>query len=255
MPGYKRRPPRLDRKARFPRRQTLNESSATAVAYIRASTDEQVLSPDAQREDITAWSLENCVDIVAWHEDLGVSGRSKIEDRPELLRALESVHIHKSEFLVVAARDRLSRDVSLACMIEYEFMRNKARVITAREYADEEETPESLILRRVLDAMAEYEVALIRRRTKAGMAAAKARGSKLGRPGMLDSQFGREMVATVHDLYAVGFHSARICRFMSWKYGRTLYGVDWNPMLVKRCLGMERPAEFLPMRIDEGFDE
>jgi DNA invertase Pin-like site-specific DNA recombinase len=254
--GYKDRPPRLDRKKRFPaRRNVVVQNGASAVAYIRASTDEQVLSPDAQREDILAWEGENLVPIKAWHEDLGVSGRSQIDQRPGLIAALESVHLHKAEFLVIASRDRLSRDVSLACMIEYEFMRSKARVITAREYADEPETPESLVLRRVLDAMAEYEVALIRRRTKAGMAAAAARGSKIGRPGMLNSAFGREMVAMVHDLHAAGFHSARVCRYMKYKYGRTLYGVSWEPSLVKRCLGMERPVEFLPMRIDSEFEE
>lgn len=251
MAGYKARPPRLDRAKRFPRQRQVHKSGACAVAYIRASTDEQVLSPDAQREDILAWEAENGIPIMAYHEDLGVSGRTKIEDRPGMLTALESVHLHKAEFLVVASRDRLSRDVSLACMIEYEFMRNKARVITAREYADDEETPESLVLRRVLDAMAEYEVALIRRRTKAGMAAAAARGSKIGRPGMLNSAFGREMVANVHDLREAGIGTERICRIMKFKFGRTLYGVNWHAQLVKRCLGMERPPEFLTMALEQ----
>jgi DNA invertase Pin-like site-specific DNA recombinase len=252
MAGYKRRPPRLDRKARFPRRPKL-ESSECAVAYIRVSTDEQALGPEAQKTEILTWSAENDIPIAAWHEDLGVSGRSPMDQRPALMDALESVHKNHARFLIVAARDRLSRDVSVGAMLEYEFSRSKCRILTVREDISDE-TPESLMMRRMLDVMAEYEVSLIRRRTKAAMAAAKANGKQVGRPGMLSSQFGREMVALVHDLSAAGFHSARICRFMNWKYGRSLYGTSWGPQLVKRCLGMDRPPEFLEFAIDKDWE-
>ena len=46
------------------------------VAYVRVSTDEQKIGPEAQRAAIEAWARAAGVQVVAWHEDLGVSGGS-----------------------------------------------------------------------------------------------------------------------------------------------------------------------------------
>jgi DNA invertase Pin-like site-specific DNA recombinase len=56
---------------------------------LRASTDRQDLSPGAQRAAIERWAAGAGVAVVAWHEDLGVSGGTALEDRPGLLAALD----------------------------------------------------------------------------------------------------------------------------------------------------------------------
>ncbi len=42
-----------------------------AVAYLRVSTDEQRLGPEAQRASIEAWAKREGVAVVAWHADAG----------------------------------------------------------------------------------------------------------------------------------------------------------------------------------------
>jgi DNA invertase Pin-like site-specific DNA recombinase len=60
-------------------------------------------------------------------------------------------------------------------------------------------------------ALAEFERALIRERTQAGLAAARARGRKGGRPKLLDPEKRRHVVA----LYNGKQHSVvEICRIM-----------------------------------------
>jgi DNA invertase Pin-like site-specific DNA recombinase len=244
---------RLDIPKKMPRH-SRRKSSALAIAYIRVSTDEQVLSPDAQRSDINAWAAENGIEIASWHEDIGVSGRTPVEERPGLLAALEDRHRFKAPFIVIAARDRISRDMHLTMRLEYELKRNKARLITAREEATDELTPEARALQGVMDVFAELEAAMIRRRTQAALKVAKENGVILGRPGMLRSPLGREMIAWVHDLAAAGYHSARIIRYMEYKFGRTTYGRSWGPQLIQRCLKQPRPPEFLQMEIDHTLD-
>ena len=46
----------------------------SAVAYLRVSTDEQKLGPEAQRAAIQSWANREGVSVVAWHTDAGVSG-------------------------------------------------------------------------------------------------------------------------------------------------------------------------------------
>src|SRR5947207_2828607 len=59
-----------------------------AVGYVRVSTDEQKLGPEAQRAAIEAWAAREGVSVVAWHVDAGVSGGSDLADRPALVAAL-----------------------------------------------------------------------------------------------------------------------------------------------------------------------
>jgi DNA invertase Pin-like site-specific DNA recombinase len=61
----------------------------------------------------------------------------------------------------------------------------------------------------IFGALAEFERELIRERTQAGLAAARARGRKGGRPKLLDAR----KVAMAQALYDSGEHSIRdICR-------------------------------------------
>src|SRR3954469_11593790 len=89
-----------------------------AVAYLRASTDEQRLGPEAQRAAIEAWAAREGVSVVAWHVDAGISGGSDLADRPALVAALGALRAARAGVLVVAKRDRLARDVAVAAAIE-----------------------------------------------------------------------------------------------------------------------------------------
>src|SRR5271169_7061806 len=89
-----------------------------AVGYLRASKDEQKLSPEAQRASIDAWATREGVCVASWHVDQGVCSVTPIEGRPALLAALAALREHGAGVLVVAKRDRIARDVVLTAGVE-----------------------------------------------------------------------------------------------------------------------------------------
>jgi predicted site-specific integrase-resolvase len=89
-----------------------------AVAYIRVSTEEQHLGPEAQLAAIELWASRQGVTVVAVHRDLGVSGATPLADCKGLMAALEDIKVHGAGLLVVAKRDRLARDVMKSAMAE-----------------------------------------------------------------------------------------------------------------------------------------
>jgi DNA invertase Pin-like site-specific DNA recombinase len=161
------------------RRRAKPTDATKAVAYVRMSTDRQDLSPAAQRAAIERWTSAKGVAVVAWHEDLGVSGGTPLEERPGLLAAIESVDANGAGVLIVAKRDRLARDVLTAALVERLCERKGAKVLAA-DGAGNGDGPEAALMRALLDAFASYERMLIRARTKAALAVLKAKGQRTG---------------------------------------------------------------------------
>jgi DNA invertase Pin-like site-specific DNA recombinase len=161
----------------MPRRSKAPSTSPRlAVAYLRASTDDQHLAPEAQRAALTAWAVREGVTIAAWHTDAGVSGGAPIADRPALLAALADLRAHGAGVLAVAKRDRLARDVMAAAMIDRMALDAGARIVSAAGEGTEGDDPAAVLMRRMVDAFAEYERALIAARTRAALAVKRARG-------------------------------------------------------------------------------
>jgi hypothetical protein len=52
-----------------------------AVAYVRVSTEDQNLGPEAQRAAIERWAPSRGITVAAWHQDC-LSGATAVEDRP-----------------------------------------------------------------------------------------------------------------------------------------------------------------------------
>jgi len=150
-----------------------------AIGYIRVSTEEQANGPEAQRAEIRRWCAANKAELVATFEDIGVSGGAPVDKRAGLLEAIGALRSHGAGLLVVAKRDRLARDVVAAAMIERLTERAGARVVAANG-AGNDDGPEGLLLRRMLDAFAEYERALIRARTRSALAVKRARRERTG---------------------------------------------------------------------------
>ena len=153
--------------------------SAVAVAYLRASKDEQKLSPAAQRASIEAWAAREGIQVVAWCVDQGVSSVTPIDERPALGEALSAIQAHGAGVLAVAKRDRISRDVVLTVMVERAARACGATVQSAAGEGNGD-SPADQFMRTVIDGAAQYERALIRSRTKAALAVIRASGRKTG---------------------------------------------------------------------------
>jgi DNA invertase Pin-like site-specific DNA recombinase len=150
-----------------------------AVAYLRASKDEQQLSPEAQRAAIEGWASREGIEVTSWHLDQGVCSVTPIEQRPALCAALVSLRENGAGVLVVAKRDRLARDVIISAMVERTAAAAGARVVSTAGEGNGD-TPADQFMRTVIDGAAAYERALIRARTKAALAVKKARGESTG---------------------------------------------------------------------------
>jgi site-specific DNA recombinase len=191
-----------------------------AVAYIRVSTEDQKLGPEAQRAAVEAWAARDGVCVAAWQVDHGVSGGSDLGERPALVAALGALRALGAGVLVVAKRDRLARDVYVAATIERAVATGGARVVSADGTANGD-TPADAFMRTILDAAAAYERALIRARTKAALGAKRARGERSGElpygyrlatdGAHLEADEGEQAVlAVVRELRAAGLSHRRI---------------------------------------------
>lgn len=139
------------------------------IGYARVSTEDQRL--DLQ---MAALKKSGCETI---YKDFGTSGRKM--DRPGLRRAIKAAK--PGQTLVVWRLDRLGR--SLPDLIRLiEALGKKGVNFSSLNEAIDTNTSGGLLVFHIMAALAEFERSLISERTKAGLQAAQARGSRLGRP-------------------------------------------------------------------------
>lgn len=151
-----------------------------AVVYIRVSTDDQKLGPEAQLEACRRHAAACSMTIVGVYEDLGVSGSTNMMDCPALTEALDAVADTKAGVLLIAKRDRLGRDMMKIAMVTQRVEALGARIHSA-DGVPESDEPTAVLMRRMVDAFAEFELALIRARTKAALRVKKVKGERVGR--------------------------------------------------------------------------
>jgi site-specific DNA recombinase len=155
-----------------------------AVGYVRASTDDQKLTPEAQRDAIERYARDRGIAIVSWFEDLGVSGATPLEKRPGIMAAIDALPRERAGALLVLRRDRLARDKGIAWSLDLLASKAGARIVSTD--GSDVEGPSGDLLRTMLDAFAEFERAMISSRTRA----AHARLRTAGKPGGREAPYG-----------------------------------------------------------------
>lgn len=139
------------------------------IGYARVSTHDQTLALQ-----LDALKAAGCAQVF---EDHAVSGAST--SRPGLTDAMRS--LHQGDTLVVWRLDRLGR--SLRHLIETLTQLSDDGIgFHSIHDAIDTNTAGGRLTFHIMGALAEFERDLISERTKAGMAAAKARGVHVGRP-------------------------------------------------------------------------
>jgi DNA invertase Pin-like site-specific DNA recombinase len=138
------------------------------IGYARVSTDEQNLAMQ-----LDALRAAGCERVFC---DEGISGAER--DRRELNKALRA--LSAGDVLIVWKLDRLGR--SLAHLIQVITVLDTENIgFRSLSEAIDTTTASGRLLFHIMGAIAEFERSLISERTRAGMAAAKARGQHLGR--------------------------------------------------------------------------
>jgi DNA invertase Pin-like site-specific DNA recombinase len=210
------------------------------VVYTRVSTDEQGksgLGLEAQHRDIELF-LANYSDVpwqvVGRFEDVASGGDN---DRPQFNEAVACAKRTGAE-LLVAKLDRLSRKVStLASLMDDKRLQIR---VACMPNADK-------FALHIYAALAEQERDFISTRTKAALAAAKARGVKLGgdRGSLKARNDARQVIANAHAekvaLIAVPMRKAeaslqQIAEALTAQGIASAQGGTWTATAVKRVL-------------------
>lgn len=214
-----------------------------AVGYVRVSTDDQQLSPIAQRDLIESWAHMNGLELVTIHEDAGVSGGTPWLERPGLLEAVHSVKKSGASWLVVARMDRLSRDLYNQLHLGRHLEPLGARLISCTEAPEATNTPEKQLMSNMVGAFAEYERALLRSRTKAALEVRKKQGIRLGPPPLESTEYGRCVLWYIWYLRDLGYGVDRIVKTMNEQGVRGPRGGRMHARNVQRILKKDRPTE------------
>lgn len=145
------------------------------IGYARVSTHEQNL--DLQ---IDALQRAGCARIFS---DAGVSGTQIC--RPALDEVIET--LKPGDTLVTWRLDRLGRSLGHLISLVTEL---ESKQVSFKSLSDaiDTGTPGGRLQFHMLGALAEFERSLISERTRAGMAAARARGARIGRPAKLNDE-------------------------------------------------------------------
>lgn len=184
------------------------------LGYARVSTDDQDTTVQ-----VDAVKLAGAMRIFT---ERASGGRW---DRPELHRLLEQ--LRKDDVVVVWKLDRLSRSLKdlLHIMDRIEASGAGFRSITE---AIDTTTPAGRMMMQLLGAFAKFERAMVRERTRAGLAAAAAQGRRGGRRSKLLSAQKAEIAQRIVRGDWTGAQAAR------------LFGVD--PATISRVLAAARAA-------------
>lgn len=177
------------------------------IGYARVSTDDQNL--DLQKDALNAAGCERLF--------FDKASGAKV-DRPGLTEAIQFARA--GDVLIVWRLDRLGRSLSELVTLINSLEKAGISFASLTEHIDTTSATGELIFH-IFGSMAQFERRLIIERTNAGLAAARARGIKGGRPGVTE-----EKIAAIRSLAKSSQSPAEACKVLNisrstfYKYAR-----------------------------------
>ena len=163
--------------------------SLRAVQYLRVSRTDQ--DPRLQDDETKEFITRRGWDLADTYTDHGVSGAR--DRRPELDRLLGDGRRRRFDVLVVWRSDRMFRSIKNMVVTLDELGALGIAFASVKESFDMT-CPSGRLLMHVVSAMAEFERCILQERVCAGVAAARRRGVRVGRPpARLDVDHLREL--------------------------------------------------------------
>jgi DNA invertase Pin-like site-specific DNA recombinase len=178
------------------------------VGYMRVSSDNNRQTTDLQRDALLAAGVDP-------RQLFTAKASGARDDRPGLQQAL--AYVHAGDCLIVWKLDRLGRSLPHLLQIVTTLQAQGVAFRSLTEQMDTT-TPQGSFLFSVFGALAQYERALAQERIGAGLAAARRRGKRGGRPRALSP----EQVEAICAALQAGASKAAICRTFGVKRS-TLY--------------------------------
>lgn len=204
------------------------------VAYLRVSTarqGESGLGLEAQREAVTRYVVQTDGRLL---DEVVEIESGKLSDRPGLDRALALCRRERA-CLVIARLDRLARNVAFVSSL----------MEAGTEFVAVDAPYANRLMLHILAAFSEHEREMVSARTRAALAAAKARGVKLGCNGaVLAKKRKTEAVRFAQSLenHVAGVRAAGASTLQEIADGlnaipvRSRQGSAWSPGTVRRLI-------------------
>lgn len=172
--------------------------------YLRVSTGEQTTAN--QRRELEAVAARAGWNVVAVFEDAGISGAKGREQRPGYDALLKAVTRREVDMGAAWAVDRIGRSMPDLVSFLTELHARGADLYLHQQALDTS-TPAGRAMFQMMGVFAEFERSMIQERVKAGLARAKADGTKLGRPTI-----GNDVEARIRALRAEGMGIVKVAK-------------------------------------------
>jgi DNA invertase Pin-like site-specific DNA recombinase len=166
----------------------------TTAVYLRCSSSTQ--TTDSQRFELEQYVSNQVIcGPVEWYEDSAVSGKSL--DRPALGRLHRDIIDGRVDSVVLWKLDRLSRSIVDGVKLLADWTARDIRIAVVTQKIDLS-GPVGRMVASLLLGVAEIEKEGMRERQAAGIAAARAKGVRFGRPKAVDASMVRRLRSEGH---------------------------------------------------------
>jgi len=224
--------------------------ATVAVGYVRVSTDQQELGPEAQESAIRSWAAQHAIRLVEpIHRD-DLTGATDPMDRPGFQQAYALARQHRAGWLVVKHRDRVSREPMLTAATEAALHRIGVHLLTTdRKPIDDRDDPMQGMIAAITDGFGKVELHRIRQRTADALAVKKRRGEVVGSVPLgfeavvqggtrvlVPHQGEREAARRATELQAQGVSLRAIGRTLTAEGLPPREGGPWHHTAVRRLL-------------------
>jgi DNA invertase Pin-like site-specific DNA recombinase len=222
--------------------------SRRALAYCRVGPNEpstSVPGVPAQTTAINDYARRHGLLVVERFADEGVGGDTPLAERPQVLAAIRA--LGAGDTLLVSRLDRLARgDVFEHAVIDELVERRGAQVVSCSGEGAAADNPAGAAVRDLLRLVANFERDLTRARTKAALAAKKARGERVGAVPYGQTEIERRILALIAKRRAAGDSLGKTADELNRRGLTTRRGTPWRPQyiasLVATAKGAAEPA-------------
>ena len=231
----------------------LDAGDLRAVIYCRVSTAKQAesgLSLESQQNRCESYCAAKGYDVRQTVTET-ISAKIGPYGRPVLADVLDRLDSGVFDVLVVAGLDRLARSTRDMLTVAVRADRHRWSFALLDLNLDTS-SPVGRLSLTVVAAVAEFERRLISERTRNALAAARARGTKIGRP---TSPAILEAIPTIVEMRTRGRSLNSIARQLNKQQITTATGAGpWGPTQVRRALDAAEPETVVKCELQQAPD-
>jgi DNA invertase Pin-like site-specific DNA recombinase len=151
------------------------------ATYVRVSTTGKGQDTEVQARELREYAERRGWTIVEEFSDSGVSGAK--ESRPALDEMMKAAKRRKFDAVLCWKLDRIGRSLKHLVNLLAELEAVGVALVSFSDNLDLS-TPQGRLMFQIIGAMAEFERSLTVERVKAGLAHARSKGKRLGRPSV-----------------------------------------------------------------------